>query len=97
MLTLAECTISTVKNLQHSWTCVYTSNLDAVCQLENIFFLIGFFKILKTAVCAGACDITLYLSGLKELVVSCLIVCHGLYLNTLSAFLKMFKFVSQKL
>jgi len=43
-----------------------------------MFFLIGFFTILKTAVHAGACDITLYLSGLKELVISCLISCHGL-------------------
>jgi hypothetical protein len=67
---------------------VYTSNLDPVCQIENIFFLIGFFKVFNTALGAGACDITLYLRGLKELVIACLIIYHGWYLNTLSELLK---------
>jgi len=35
--------------------------------------------------------------NLKELVISCLIICHGLYLNALSALLKTLKFVIQKL
>lgn len=67
---------------------VYTSNLDPVHQIENIFFLIGFFKVFTIVLGAGACDIAWYLSGLKEVVIVCLIICHGLYLNTVSELLK---------
>jgi hypothetical protein len=53
--------------------------------------------IFTTAVVAGVCDITLKLSGLKELGIACLIIYHGLYLNKLSEILKTLKFVIPKL